>query len=75
MKKEKKDNLCLFSSVLLVQIPFSVVVGWIIGCPMNLDFQMFETATLLMTVLVVAFMLQVRYHSTYFTNFSLSGLR
>ncbi|KAK4727908.1 hypothetical protein R3W88_032825 [Solanum pinnatisectum] len=39
-------------------IPFCVVVGWIIGSPMNLDFQMFETATLFMTVLVVAFMLQ-----------------
>ncbi|CAA2977991.1 vacuolar cation proton exchanger 3-like [Olea europaea subsp. europaea] len=41
-------------------IPFCVVVGWIMGRPMDLSFQLFETATLFMTVLVVAFMLQVR---------------
>ncbi|XP_050133606.1 vacuolar cation/proton exchanger 3-like isoform X4 [Malus sylvestris] len=39
-------------------IPFCVVVGWFMGCPMDLDFQLFETATLFLTVLVVAFMLQ-----------------
>ncbi|PWA76470.1 cation exchanger 6 [Artemisia annua] len=39
-------------------IPFCVVVGWIIGVPLDLNFQLFETATLIMTVLVVAFMLQ-----------------
>ncbi|XP_059662832.1 vacuolar cation/proton exchanger 5-like isoform X2 [Cornus florida] len=39
-------------------IPFCVVVGWIFGVPMDLNFQLFETATLFMTVLVVAFMLQ-----------------
>ncbi|XP_068304353.1 vacuolar cation/proton exchanger 3-like [Pyrus communis] len=39
-------------------IPFCVVVGWFMGCPMDLDFQLFETATLFITVLVVAFMLQ-----------------
>ncbi|EEF37767.1 Vacuolar cation/proton exchanger, putative [Ricinus communis] len=39
-------------------IPFLVVVGWIIGRPMDLNFQLFETATLFITVLVVAFMLQ-----------------
>ncbi|KAA8526658.1 hypothetical protein F0562_008139 [Nyssa sinensis] len=39
-------------------IPFCVVVGWIWGHPMDLNFQIFETATLFMTVLVVAFMLQ-----------------
>ncbi|KVI02124.1 hypothetical protein Ccrd_019608, partial [Cynara cardunculus var. scolymus] len=38
--------------------PLCVVVGWIIGRPMDLDFQLFETATLFMTVLVVAFILQ-----------------
>lgn len=53
------SSLYPISTVLLLQIPFCVVVGWIIGSPMNLDFQMFETATLFMTVLVVAFMLQV----------------
>lgn len=39
-------------------IPFCVVVGWITGRPMDLNFQLFETAALFMTVLVVAFMLQ-----------------
>ncbi|CAM8903624.1 unnamed protein product [Rhodiola kirilowii] len=39
-------------------IPFCVVVGWIMGRPMDLNFQLFETATLFMTALVVAFMLQ-----------------
>lgn len=38
-----------------------MVVGWIMGLPMDLNFKLFETATLIMTVLVVAFMLQVRY--------------
>lgn len=39
-------------------IPFCVVVGWFLGQPMHLNFQLFETATLFITVLVVAFMLQ-----------------
>ncbi|KAL8232490.1 hypothetical protein R6Q57_002268 [Mikania cordata] len=39
-------------------IPFCVVVGWIMGQRMDLNFQLFETATLFITVLVVAFMLQ-----------------
>jgi len=39
-------------------IPFCVVAGWAMGCPMDLNFQIFETATLFITVLVVAFMLQ-----------------
>ncbi|KAF6174990.1 hypothetical protein GIB67_026478 [Kingdonia uniflora] len=39
-------------------IPFCVVVGWFMGEPMDLNFQLFETATLFITVLVVAFMLQ-----------------
>ncbi|KAH6821172.1 cation exchanger 2 [Perilla frutescens var. hirtella] len=39
-------------------IPFCVIFGWILGQPMDLNFQLFETATLFITVLVVAFMLQ-----------------
>ncbi|KAL8158622.1 hypothetical protein V2J09_000159 [Rumex salicifolius] len=39
-------------------IPFCVIIGWAMGCPMDLDFQLFETASLFMAVLVVAFMLQ-----------------
>ena len=49
----------LTSMLLLLQIPFCVVVGWIMGKDMDLNFQLFETATLFITVLVVAFMLQV----------------
>ncbi|CAM6007723.1 unnamed protein product [Sphagnum balticum] len=39
-------------------IPFCVVIGWPMGTHMDLNFQLFETATLFITVLVVAFMLQ-----------------
>ncbi|AQK46723.1 Vacuolar cation/proton exchanger 2, partial [Zea mays] len=39
-------------------IPFCVVIGWTMGQKMDLNFQLFETATLFITVLVVAFMLQ-----------------
>ncbi|XP_057845347.2 vacuolar cation/proton exchanger 3 isoform X1 [Cryptomeria japonica] len=39
-------------------IPFCVVVGWIMGRPMDLNFHVFETASLFITVIVVAFMLQ-----------------
>ncbi|KAJ7960997.1 Vacuolar cation/proton exchanger [Quillaja saponaria] len=39
-------------------IPFCVVIGWIMGRPMDLNFQLFETATLFITVIVVAFLLQ-----------------
>ncbi|VFQ79131.1 unnamed protein product [Cuscuta campestris] len=46
------------TQIAMFGIPFCVVVGWIMGRPMNLDFQLFETATLFMSVIVVAFMLQ-----------------
>ncbi|XP_020216289.1 vacuolar cation/proton exchanger 5 [Cajanus cajan] len=39
-------------------IPFCVVIGWIMGHPMDLNFQLFETAALFLTVIVVTFMLQ-----------------
>ncbi|XP_010937217.1 vacuolar cation/proton exchanger 3 [Elaeis guineensis] len=39
-------------------IPFCVVVGWSMGKQMDLNFRLFETATLFITVLVVTFMLQ-----------------
>lgn len=50
-----KLDICCMS----IQIPFCVVVGWMMGQKMDLNFQLFETATLFITVLVVAFMLQV----------------
>ncbi|XP_062079127.1 vacuolar cation/proton exchanger 5-like [Humulus lupulus] len=46
------------TQIAMFGIPFSVVVGWIMGRPMDLNFQLFETATLFITVLVVAFLLQ-----------------
>ncbi|GMI63854.1 cation exchanger 2 [Hibiscus trionum] len=39
-------------------IPFCVVIGWVMGKEMDLNFQLFETATLFITVIVVAFFLQ-----------------
>jgi Ca2+:H+ antiporter len=39
-------------------IPFCVIIGWPMGTRMDLNFQLFETGTLFITVLVVAFMLQ-----------------
>ncbi|WMV22560.1 hypothetical protein MTR67_015945 [Solanum verrucosum] len=47
-------------------IPFCVVVGWFMGKPMDLNFQLFETATLFITVLVVAFMLQMQTKQPWF---------
>lgn len=46
------------TQIAMFGIPFCVVVGWILGYPVDLNFQLFETATLFMTVIVVAFMLQ-----------------
>ncbi|CAN7001694.1 unnamed protein product [Brassica rapa subsp. trilocularis] len=39
-------------------VPFCVVIGWIMGEQMDLNFQLFETAMLFITVIVVAFFLQ-----------------
>ncbi|GLT74191.1 hypothetical protein SLA2020_460030 [Shorea laevis] len=46
------------TQIAMFGIPFCVVIAWIMGRPMDLNFQLFETATLFITVLVVAFMLQ-----------------
>ncbi|KAL6334422.1 hypothetical protein AAG906_015000 [Vitis piasezkii] len=53
-------QIAMFVNLVLLMIadPFCVVVGWIMGQPMDLNFQLFETATLFIAVLVVAFMLQ-----------------
>ncbi|GJN05471.1 hypothetical protein PR202_ga23097 [Eleusine coracana subsp. coracana] len=40
-------------------IPFCVVIGWMMGQQMDLNFGLFETATLFITIIIVAFMLQV----------------
>ncbi|XP_048139577.1 vacuolar cation/proton exchanger 3-like isoform X2 [Rhodamnia argentea] len=46
------------TQISMFMIPFCVVVGWLMGKPMDLNFQLFETATLFIAVLVVTFMLQ-----------------
>nr|POE74925.1 vacuolar cation/proton exchanger 5 [Quercus suber] len=45
-----------------IEIPFSVVLGWIMGQPLDLNFQLFETATLFISIFVVALMLQEGTH-------------
>ena len=46
------------TQIAMFVISFCVVVGWIMGKSMDLNFQLFETATLIITVIVVPFMLQ-----------------
>ncbi|MFS8019872.1 putative calcium/proton exchanger CAX, sodium/calcium exchanger membrane region [Helianthus anomalus] len=61
-----KDNLDISlgvaigssTQISMFVMPICVVVGWMIERPLDLDFEPFETATLFMTVLVVAFILQ-----------------
>jgi hypothetical protein len=44
-------------------------MGWMMGQPMDLNFHLFETASLLINVLVVAFLLLVRkLHNLHFEN-------
>nr|XP_023919436.1 vacuolar cation/proton exchanger 5-like [Quercus suber] len=50
------------TQIALFVIPFSVVLGWIMGQPMDLNFQLFKTATLFISVFVVALMLQEGTH-------------
>ncbi|XP_020595845.1 vacuolar cation/proton exchanger 2-like isoform X3 [Phalaenopsis equestris] len=61
--KEKLDislGVAIGSStqISMFGIPFCVIIGWIMERHMDLNFQLFETVTLFITVLVVAFMLQ-----------------
>ncbi|AEE33289.1 vacuolar cation/proton exchanger [Arabidopsis thaliana] len=52
-------------------VPFCVVIGWMMGAQMDLNLQLFETATLLITVIVVAFFLQLEGTSNYFKRLML----
>ncbi|XP_027346548.1 vacuolar cation/proton exchanger 2-like [Abrus precatorius] len=45
------------TQIAMFVIPFCVVAGWMIECPMDLNFQPFETTSLFMTVILVAFIL------------------
>lgn len=50
-----------------LQVPLSVLVAWIMGVQMDLDFKLLETGSLFMAVLVTAFTLQVHCDSCIFT--------
>jgi len=41
------------TQIALFVTPFSVLAGWIMGVKMTLDFEMFETSVMLMTILIV----------------------
>ncbi|GJP51599.1 hypothetical protein CLOM_g10752 [Closterium sp. NIES-68] len=45
------------TQISMFAIPLCVVLGWAMGVPMDLNFHIFETATLFVTVLVVAALL------------------
>ncbi|XP_039058543.1 vacuolar cation/proton exchanger 2-like isoform X2 [Hibiscus syriacus] len=51
-------------------IPFCVVIGWAMGQEMDLNFQLFETTILFITVIVVAFFLQVGISRTLYSSLS-----
>ena len=55
-----------------VQVPLSVVVAWIMGIQMDLDFKLLETGCLAFGIIVTAFTLQVNYAQChlYTANFS-----
>jgi Ca2+:H+ antiporter len=40
-------------------VPVSVIVAWTMGIPMDLDFNLLETGSLFLAILVTAFTLQV----------------
>ncbi|EOY11880.1 Cation exchanger 5, putative isoform 2 [Theobroma cacao] len=46
------------TQISMLWIPLLVVIGWIFERPVDLNFQLFKTATLVMTVLFVAFLMQ-----------------
>jgi len=46
------------TQIALLVIPFCVIVGWFMDKPMDLNLQVFETATLFITVVTVAFVCQ-----------------
>jgi Ca2+:H+ antiporter len=46
------------TQIALLVIPFCVIAGWVIDQPMDLNMEVFETATLFTTVVTVAFVCQ-----------------
>eukprot|EP00929_Paragymnodinium_shiwhaense_P052771 TRINITY_DN2642_c0_g1_i1.p1 TRINITY_DN2642_c0_g1~~TRINITY_DN2642_c0_g1_i1.p1 ORF type:complete len:455 (+),score=113.54 TRINITY_DN2642_c0_g1_i1:83-1447(+) len=49
------------TQVALFVVPFAVIVGWIMGVPMDMDFGLVNTAVIVLSVLLVAMMLQDGY--------------
>ncbi|KAL0012805.1 hypothetical protein SO802_007913 [Lithocarpus litseifolius] len=48
--------------ILMFVLPLCVLVGWIMGKPMDMNFELFEIAVLFITVVMGAFMMQVGTH-------------
>lgn len=46
------------TQIAMFVIPFTIVLAWIMGKPMDLDFHILETVALFATVLITAYMLQ-----------------
>eukprot|EP00929_Paragymnodinium_shiwhaense_P052772 TRINITY_DN2642_c0_g2_i1.p1 TRINITY_DN2642_c0_g2~~TRINITY_DN2642_c0_g2_i1.p1 ORF type:complete len:456 (+),score=112.15 TRINITY_DN2642_c0_g2_i1:65-1432(+) len=46
------------TQVALFVVPFAVIAGWIMGVPMDMNFGMVNTAVIILSVLLVALMLQ-----------------
>ncbi|GMI76118.1 cation exchanger 3 [Hibiscus trionum] len=44
--------------MLLTQVPLCIVVAWIMGIKMDLNFNLLETGSLALSIIVVAFTLQ-----------------
>ncbi|KAM7496451.1 hypothetical protein LguiA_020865 [Lonicera macranthoides] len=46
------------SQISMFVVPLSVIVGWIMGVPMDLDFNLLETGSVALSILITAFTLQ-----------------
>lgn len=53
------DLIFAINKQIWFQIPLCVVVGWMMGQPMDLNFEPFETTVLFITSLIVACLIQV----------------
>lgn len=49
------------TQIALMVLPLLVVLGWLLGKPMSLNFHQFETATLMTTVIIVTFAIKARF--------------
>lgn len=61
------------TQIALFVVPLTVVIAWWADQPLSLDFHPFETATLLMTVLLVGFITQVSKYCIYLSAMSRSS--